>query len=834
MDSFKKLSIKWKYMIPILVLSIVPLLLISIYSINSGKNTLKANIGNNFSALATEVLNKLEDSFASVRHTLSLEAQNDFMQDILTSDVDQRIKNRISTIVKDNDIYQAIIVTNDQNSVIASSNPAFQGKSYDAGTSAETVLKFENDALIGQSVLKIVTPVMAPFDPTMKMGYLVGFINIDKIKSKLYTIQIGELKQSADFFIAVASSDGKSIIEPITKNNELIKDFITQMTKTELGKTGYTEVESGGDDYVVGYNSTADYQFSKELKGLLILAEKSSLALSAVNKQFWFSLLIIILAIVAILITAFWVVNLITKPINNIKSMVKDISEGQGDLTKRVEVESSDEIGELASYFNLFIEKIQDIIRDVASNSTAVNNSATQVRSLSETTKNNINMQVENVEKTAKSVMQIAGYSIKINNNAISQSAAVYQTNQSVDVMSGESREMAERGQEMLQFVGATSSLINETIISLEEITNSMELNNDGLVSVIKQLNNLNDGIAQVSAAIEQMVCSITESGHNLDNATKLANATERSANEGKKVLQKSIQAVNQISTKVKDTASTIDNLKISSNEIGEIVLVIDAIAEQTNLLALNAAIEAARAGEAGKGFAVVAEEIRKLAEKTTRSTTQITSTVKTIQKEIEVAFQSMEKGKTEVENGVKLIGETEDSLSHINNNVDDMTKLMNAINISSKEQNKAAETISHLVVDMHSSSKQSVKEANRQAENAKNLMGLAKNVMTSASNINTNNMLNSVNNVTELIQHMTKAILEIGSAMQDISIQSLEIKNNSEEQNKDTEKITAAIKNLETSNISTLEKATNLEHISVELDASSKQLSQKVSMFKV
>lgn len=821
-------------MIPILVLSILPLLMISIYSINSGKNTLKENIGNNFTALVSEVLNKLEDTFASVQHTLNLESNNDFMQDILTGDVDQRIKNRISRIVTDNDIYQAIIVTNDQNSIIASTNPAFLSKNYDVGNISNSVLKFENDALIGQGVLKVITPVMASFDPTMKLGYLVGFISMDKIKSKLYNIQIGDLKQSEDFFIAIASSDGKTIIEPMTKNHEIIKSFMEQMKKGDLKKLGYTELDFNGDDFVVAYKSTADYQFAKELKGLVILSEKSSLALSAVNQQFWISLLIILIAIIAILITAVFVVNLITKPINNIKNMVKDISEGQGDLTKRVEVESYDEIGDLANYFNLFIEKIQDIIKDVAFNSTSVNTSASKVLSLSETTKNNINQQVVEVETTTKSVFQIANYSMKINNSSISQAAAVYQTNQSIDVMSAESKEMAIRGEEMLGFVSATSSLINETIVSLEEITNSMEMNNEGLITVINQLNNLNDGISQVSSAIEQMVCSITESGSNLDNATKLANDTEQSANEGKTVLQKSIKAINQISDKVKDTSSTIDKLKVSSDEIGEIVQVIDAIAEQTNLLALNAAIEAARAGEAGRGFAVVAEEIRKLAEKTTKSTLLISNTVKTIQKEIEVAFQSMEKGKNEVDNGVKLIGETENSLNLINKNVFSMTELMNAINVSSKEQGKAAETISNLVVDMNTSSKHSVKEANRQAENANNLMSLATKVVASASSINTDNMLNSVNNVSELIQHITKAILEIGEAMQDISKQSLEIKNNSEAQNKDAEKITVAIKNLESSNNSTLEKATNLEHISVELDDSSKQLSRKVSMFKV
>ncbi|MBK7091914.1 MAG: hypothetical protein IPH59_09365 [bacterium] len=123
---------------------------------------------------------------------------------------------------------------------------------------------------------------------------------------------------------------------------------------------------------------------------------------------------------------------------------------------------------------------------------------------------------------------------------------------------------------------------------------------------------------------------------------------------------------MNKIASVVQDSAATIQALAKSSDQIGEIISVIDDIADQTNLLALNAAIEAARAGEQGRGFAVVADEVRKLAERTTKATKEITDMIKGIQSDTKGAVVSMEQGIHEVEGGRQLADKAGESLNAI------------------------------------------------------------------------------------------------------------------------------------------------------------------------
>ncbi len=140
------------------------------------------------------------------------------------------------------------------------------------------------------------------------------------------------------------------------------------------------------------------------------------------------------------------------------------------------------------------------------------------------------------------------------------------------------------------------------------------------------------------------------------------------------------------INTKTTHLSDTINKLLESSSQIGEILTVINDIADQTNLLALNAAIEAARAGEAGRGFAVVADEVRKLAERTTKATSEIENIISTLQNESERASQEMSSASISVTNGVEVIETTTTSFSKVVNGVSNVAnttyQLMEGFNI--------------------------------------------------------------------------------------------------------------------------------------------------------
>ncbi|MBW7842621.1 MAG: methyl-accepting chemotaxis protein, partial [Ignavibacterium sp.] len=158
----------------------------------------------------------------------------------------------------------------------------------------------------------------------------------------------------------------------------------------------------------------------------------------------------------------------------------------------------------------------------------------------------------------------------------------------------------------------------------------------------------------------------------------------------------------------VRESAETVQQLGKNSDQIGEIVQVIDDIADQTNLLALNAAIEAARAGEQGRGFAVVADEVRKLAERTTKATKEIATMIKQIQKDTNGAVESMQQGTQEVESGKTLAQKAGASLKDIINGAEQVVDIVSQVAAASEEQSSAAEQISKNIESISSVTQQS------------------------------------------------------------------------------------------------------------------------------
>jgi methyl-accepting chemotaxis protein len=199
----------------------------------------------------------------------------------------------------------------------------------------------------------------------------------------------------------------------------------------------------------------------------------------------------------------------------------------------------------------------------------------------------------------------------------------------------------------------------------------------------------------EVATAVGQMTATILETSKNADNATAAAKNAGNIAKEGGKVVDETVKGMIRIADVVKKSAETVQALGKSSDQIGEIVQVIDDIADQTNLLALNAAIEAARAGEQGRGFAVVADEVRKLAERTTKATKEIAGMIKQIQKDTGDAVVSMQQGTVEVENGKQLADKAGKSLKEIIHGSDEVVDIITQVATASQEQSAAAEQIS-------------------------------------------------------------------------------------------------------------------------------------------
>ncbi|MBJ6725542.1 methyl-accepting chemotaxis protein [Geomesophilobacter sediminis] len=198
-----------------------------------------------------------------------------------------------------------------------------------------------------------------------------------------------------------------------------------------------------------------------------------------------------------------------------------------------------------------------------------------------------------------------------------------------------------------------------------------------------------------VAVATEEMAATSNDIASNCHLAAENSQRTISSAVTGSSVVQETIEGMARITDRVQQSAQTVEGLGMRSEQIGEIVSTIEDIADQTNLLALNAAIEAARAGEQGRGFAVVADEVRALAERTTKATREISTMIQGIQKETSTAVVAMEEGVTEVGKGAASSEKSGQALEQIQQQINELSMQINQIATAAAEQTATTGEIS-------------------------------------------------------------------------------------------------------------------------------------------
>jgi methyl-accepting chemotaxis protein len=234
------------------------------------------------------------------------------------------------------------------------------------------------------------------------------------------------------------------------------------------------------------------------------------------------------------------------------------------------------------------------------------------------------------------------------------------------------------------------------------------------------------DRTAQVATAMHEMSSTVNQVSESARQAAEAAEKATETAHAGEQVVEQSASNMRSIAASVSATATKIRELGKSSDQIGQIVAVIEDIADQTNLLALNAAIEAARAGDQGRGFAVVADEVRKLAERTTTATKEIAARIQTIQTETKTVVQAMEAGTAQVEEGVKKTERTGESLLEIIRMNDRVRDMINQIAATTAEQSSTSAEVSNNIREIARLAEESSNGALESAKSCDELSAMA------------------------------------------------------------------------------------------------------------
>ncbi len=346
----------------------------------------------------------------------------------------------------------------------------------------------------------------------------------------------------------------------------------------------------------------------------------------------------------------------IIAPINKVISLLKDIAQGEGDLTQRLP-EGKDEMGELGKWFNLFVEKIRNIIIKVEESAKGLNNATV------------------NISNEAK----------RLSDSIQSLASTAEETSATVEEITSSIEEVAKNAQDIAH--------------SSDELAESAELVMNDSKKIEKTAEIVLNNSKMVGDAIEKLKTSIEKTAQFSEESKKIAEEAETHRIQGETAIKETIKGMTNIKIKVEDIVNIVNELGKSSEEIGKIIEVISEITEQTNLLALNAAIEAARAGDAGKGFAVVADEIRKLAEKSQQAAGEIENLIRGIQKEVRNAVRSSDEGKQEVEKGMNLARDTYNTFQLISKGITNITSIIETIAqnaVYEKQQGDNAEKLIH------------------------------------------------------------------------------------------------------------------------------------------
>jgi methyl-accepting chemotaxis protein len=480
------------------------------------------------------------------------------------------------------------------------------------------------------------------------VGVMAGNVNFDEIGAMLAQQNPGV---TGDTFLI--NKEGL-VVTPLKYEEELKASGVLEEDKILLS---YKVDTLAGQQIVAGKSGTGrytnylgkavmgSYTWMPSLKLGLIIEQQENEILAPINQNLRVSVAVIVLILILLGVIIFFVSRSISRPIKNMAGLADQLA--KGDTAIDTTTNRKDEFGLLARSFQNIVASEDEMT--MAARRIADGDLTVEFNPRSE------------VDKLGASFVQMTGQLRQlvshVSSNANTLEAASEQLASSAQQSNQASTQITTTIQQITKGITLQSESIGQTANSMEQMSRAID-------GVAKGAQDQAASVSNASELTNQLLGVIHDVSSNAVTQAQGAKDSVVITQSSSKTIEQSIQGMQRIQSKVNLTAAKVQEMGERSDQIGSIVETIGDIASQTNLLALNAAIEAARAGEHGKGFAVVADEVRKLAEKSSGATKEITELVKSIQNTVADAVQAMKDSATEVQNGVALGNQSGQALS--------------------------------------------------------------------------------------------------------------------------------------------------------------------------